>query len=210
MTSAPPRRRRPIDPRLLIGLALVLLSVAGVVGIVAVTDRTAKVYAAGGTLTAGERVTADDLVLRSVALDGADKHYLRDGQIPKGGLVVTRTITGGELIPSAAVARDAEVESARLVLQVDGSVGSAVTAGADVDVWGAATEDRADPDGEVAPPAVLAAGATVVQVLDDKGLVAGSSNVAVEVLVPRERVARLLQAVADGQRLTLVGRGGRA
>lgn len=210
VTTESPRRRRPIDPRLLIGLALVLVSVAGVVGVVAATDRTVRVYAAGGTLTPGEHVGRDDLVLRSVALDGADAHYLREGQLSRAGLVVTRTIHGGELVPREAVGGGDEVDAARLVVQVDGRIGSAITPGAVVDVWGATAAERGADDDASAPPSVLAADAIVVQVLDDKGLVAGSSSVAVELRVPRERIARLLQAVADDQRLSLVAAGGGA
>ncbi len=67
MVADPPvpvaRLKRPSwkDPRLLVGLLLVLASVAGVVFLVGSADRTTEVYAArdgiavGETLTAGQR-----------------------------------------------------------------------------------------------------------------------------------------------------------
>ena len=46
-----PRRRPSLDPRLLIGLALVIASVAGVVGLVSTADRTVAVLSARDTLS---------------------------------------------------------------------------------------------------------------------------------------------------------------
>ena len=63
--------------------------------------------------------------------------------------------------------------------------------------------------GAAGTPVVLAAQATVVRVLSDESLVSGSVGAAssVEVLVPRTRVARLLQAIAAGDALAVVPAG---
>lgn len=219
--SAPdrrPGRRRLIDPRLLIGLGLVLASVAGVVGVVAAADATTPVYAAAKDLAPGERVRHGDLVQRSVVLDGAAEHYLAPGDVPSEGLVVVRPVAGGELIPGRALQAASTLDSASVVLAVDGRLGTAIRSGARVDVWAAAestsgaraaqapaddgaVEAGADP---VAGPVVLAADAVVVEVLRDEGLVAAGGGVSVEVQVPRDRLGDVLQAVADDLVLSLV------
>ncbi|MBI5161647.1 MAG: hypothetical protein HY996_09585 [Micrococcales bacterium] len=198
------RPRAIIDPRLLLGLMLVLVSVAGVVAIVAFSDRTVAVYAAASPLTPGQRVKAADLVQRQVALDGADRLYLRVGSMPTGGVVMTRPVSDGELLPASSVGDAARSGMTSFVVQVDGRVSEAVAPGATVDVWSSPSPDAVDRSAD--PPAVVASGATVVQVLKDDGLVA-RDRVAVEVLVPRARIAQLLQAVSDDQALALVPAG---
>ena len=117
--SAPVPRRRPFaDPRLLIGLLLVAASIAATVGIVAAVDRRTQVYAAAGPLQPGQRIDASDLVARGVALDGSDALYLGVGRVPRGGLVVTRAVAQGELVPAASVGRTSDVDATSLVLRL--------------------------------------------------------------------------------------------
>jgi hypothetical protein len=83
-----------------------------------------------------------------------------------------------------------------------------VVPGAIVDVWsaGAASQDVTSL-GAFGPPIVLATDAIVVRVVDDEGIIAGSDGNAVEVLVPRIRIARLLQAIANQDALAIVPAG---
>ena len=60
------RGRHVVDPRLLIGVGLVAVSVAGVVGLVSAVDARTTVYAAAGPLSPGDRIDRGDLVERSV------------------------------------------------------------------------------------------------------------------------------------------------
>jgi hypothetical protein len=224
-------RRGAPDLRLVLGVLLVLGSVAGVYGIVAAADRRVTVYAAASALTPGERIDAGDLVQRSVALDGADRLYLAAGRIPSGGLVVTQPVAKGELLPTASVGSTSGVHSTSLVLQVATRVSGAVVPGATIDIWAAADPDAvatvtfSDASGTTAgaasaegadaaaavdatAPTVIVSGATVVKVLDDSGgFSVASSGSSVEVLVPRSRVARLLQAIAQKASLAVVPAG---
>ncbi|MFC5503348.1 hypothetical protein ACFPJ4_13960 [Lysinimonas soli] len=217
--AAPRRRRATLDPRLVLGVLLVLGSVAGVVGIVSAADRRITVYAAAAALVPGERIDAGDLVRRTVALDGADRLYLAAGDIPSDGLVVTQPIAKGELLPASAVGSTAGVRSTSLVLQLAARVSGAVVPGAVVDLW-AATPTQAvsaaasaalaeDASSTASAPAVLVAGATVVRVLDenDGGFAVDGRGSSIEVLVPRTKVARLLEAIADEDALAAVPAG---
>jgi len=235
--SAKSSRNAP-DLRLVLGVLLVLGSVAGVTAIVAAADRRVTVYAAASSLTPGERIDAGDLVQRSVALDGSDRLYLTVGRIPSGGLVVTQPVAKGELLPTSAVGSSSGVRSTSLVLQLATRVSGAVVPGASIDIWAAADPDAAvasaagagvgaestGPDGAAGDPAgddaaaatssdptvpsVIVSGATVIRVLDDSGgFSAASSGSSVEVLVPRTRVARLLQAIAQNASLAIVPAG---
>lgn len=196
-------RRRSIDARLLIGLVLVAASVAGVVGLVGALDTRTTVYAAAGALSPGDRIDRGDLLEREVALDGADALYLRAGELPAEGLVIVQPVRDGELVPRAAVGDAAGIRSTALVLELTGPPSSAVRAGAVIDVWAspAASEGRG-----FGAPVVLVADAVVVRVVHDEGIVSSRAN-AVEVLVPRSRVARVLQAQAAGDALAVVPAG---
>lgn len=200
------RRRFAVDPRLLIGLLLVVGSVVGVVGIVSAADSRTLVYAAAGPLAPGDRIDAGDLVERSVALDGTDPLYLAPHDLPDGGLVITQSVRDGELVPLSAVGSVAGLRTTAVVIESTGPLSSAVVPGSGVDVWAAPAVDQSEQAAPFGPPSVLVAGAIVVRVLEDDGLVA-SGGVAVEVLVPRSRVARLLHSIANADALAIVPSG---
>lgn len=198
------RARHVVDPRLLIGVGLVAVSVAGVVGLVSAVDARTTVYAAAGPLSPGDRIDRGDLVERSVSLDGADALYLRAADLPDDGLVVVRAVRDGELLPRASVGEAAGLRSTALVIEVAVPASRAVVPGATVDVWASPVDPETRGFGA---PAVLVPDAIVVRLLADDGLVSDASGGAVEVLVPRSRVARILQAQADGDVLAVVPAG---
>jgi hypothetical protein len=202
------RRRPAFDIRLLIGLALVVGSVAGVIAIVSASDRRTTVYAAASSLSPGDRIDDGDLVLRQVSLDSAETLYLEPGDVPDGGLVVGAVVRAGELVSRSAVASVEGGRSTSLVLELSGRVSAAVVPGAMVDVWAAPqSSGEVASQGAFGPPVVLTADAVVIRVVDDEGIVAASDGDAVEVLVPRNRIARLLQAIANGDALAVVPAG---
>jgi hypothetical protein len=208
-------RRRGIvpDARLLVGIGLVIASVVGVVALVNAADTRATVYVAARTLAPGDGIRPDDLLARRVALDDATGLYLSAGELPDGGLVATTVVRAGELVPRSSVGSAAGRESTSLVLELTGEVSESVVAGALVDVWssssggGVAPDEAADPFGSFGPPVVLCADAVVVRVLESGGIVSSSDGRSVEVLVPRIRIARLLQAIADDDALAVVPAG---
>jgi hypothetical protein len=212
----PPARRRRLvpDARLLLGIGLVVASVIGVVTVVNAADIRSTVYVAARTLAPGDRLVSDDLLARRVALDDATGLYLSSGEIPDGGLVATAVVRQGELVPRSSVGSAAGSESTSLVLQLTGEVSESVVAGALVDVWSSSndsnsieTDDQTDPFGAFSAPVVLCADAVVIRVLESDGIVSGTDGRAVEVLVPRIRIARLLQAIADDDALAVVPAG---
>jgi hypothetical protein len=207
---SPGRRRTTLDPRLLLGIALVAASVAGVLGIVGAADRRVTVYAAAETLAPGDRVAADDLVPRQVALDDARTLYLTDADLGPSGLFATTVVRRGELVPRSAVGSEQGSDSTSLVLRLGGEVSASVVAGAVIDVW-ASPRLNGDPQGGAAggfgPPAVLCSDAITVRVVAADGIVSAGDGQSVEVLIPRSRVARLLQAIANGDALAVVPAG---
>lgn len=198
--KARPPRRIWFDPRLTIGIILVIVSVVGVYGIVQASDRSVFVYSTASELSPGDRIYAGDLDVASVRLGEVGDRYLREGDVPTDGLLVTRAVSAGELVPASAVGSGASIRVASVVVAVSGQLSRSIVPGAVVDVWSSAQTD----DRRFGPPAVLVGSATVVRVLESTSLVADRGAIGVEILVPRDRIARVLQAVADDDAMSLV------
>jgi SAF domain len=195
----PARRRRPFDPRVAIGLVLVLASIAGVVAIVKSADRSVQVYSAAEALPIGTRITGDDLVAVPARLGAAAAKYLT-APPPASGYVVTRSIDKGELVPVAALGTAASETVATVVVPVSTAVATSIATGTSVDVW-AAPKTTGQSFG---PPAVIVSGATVARVVQPAGLVQSGSGTSLELRVQRDDIAAVLQALADEDSVSVV------
>ncbi|GAA1943655.1 hypothetical protein [Agromyces allii] len=188
-----------IDPRLIIGVVLIVGSTVGVYTLVSGLDDATEVYTATETFTPGDRILESDLVVERVRFGAADVRYLEPDALTDGGLLVTSTIRQGELVPLGAVDEVDRAGLATVVVPSRGALPEGVVRGTVVDVWSARRLDR----GDSAPPTVLVPEAEVAAVIDSGGMVDGDSR-SVELLVPRERVAALLQALAAEDAIDLV------
>lgn len=198
----PPRRERVVrrlDPRLVIGLVLVVGSTAGVWAVVSGLDSASSVYAVRQTVTPGHRLEAPDLVRQSVRLDGALDRYVPAGEVPSEGFVVTRTIHSGELVPWSAVAAGDTADVATVVVTTRGPLAGGLEAGSFVDVWSAPPVDH----GAFGAPGVLVAGAEIVAIAGADGLLA-RDRVAVELRVTHDEVPLVLAALAADEAIDLV------
>lgn len=188
-----------LDPRLLIGIVLIAASTTGVWALVSGLDDAVEVYVVRETVTPGTRIDAADLVAESVRLGPTASRYLAPGELPEKGLVVTRTVEAGELVPRSAVDDADRASLATVVVPSRGALPSGLDTGATVDVWAARQMER----GDYEPPAVLVAGAEIAGIQEPEGMV-DSGTVSVELLIPREKVAALLEALAAGDAIDLV------
>lgn len=202
MTVRSGRRERGavrLDPRLLIGLVLVAGSTIGTWALVEAMDDTREVLVAAETLTPGSRVDEASLRVEPVRLGGLAAGYLGPEDVPDGGLVVTRTVQAGELVPAASVADRESAELAVVVVASERPLPDEVRPGALVDVWTAAEVER----GVHEPPAVLVGGAEVAAVTEPDGMMAAEGPT-VELLIPREKTAAFLEALGAGHAIDLV------
>lgn len=190
-------RRTWMDPRLAIGVVLVLASLAGVWLVVQHSARTEVAWAATRTLLPGETIAAGDVQQIDLRLPEGKDRYLT-GAVAPLGLVVAATVGEGEVLPLRAVGDAASAERAAMVIDVDGALPSAVQRGASVDVWTAPPGDEG-----FGTPTVLVAGAIVAGVVEDEGMLAAAA-VQLELLVPRDQVALLLEAVSNEHAVSVV------
>ena len=103
--------------------------------VVASADRTSPVWAAAGTLAAGEPVLPGSLtVVRARVEPGLDRYLPGDEELPPG-LVALRTVPAGELLPRTAVGPAEDLQRRPVGLPVEGALPAGLVAAAQVDVW---------------------------------------------------------------------------
>ncbi|WP_176980833.1 SAF domain-containing protein [Paramicrobacterium humi] len=195
------RRRFWFDPRFVIGIVLVVVSVFGVWFVVSTNDKTIAVYSAASTLTPGTVLSDDDLVVTHVRLGAVEGNYVLSGALPGAGALLTRTIPKGELLPRSAITDASSVGVSPVVVHLAGVLPASVDTGSVVDTWAAEPVEG----GGFGQPVVIVDGATVNRVIEDDAMV-GGAQVSVELLVPKGDVATVLAAVANGHALSLVPR----
>lgn len=205
MTSTTPRPRARsvwVDPRFLIGILVVAVSIAGVWFVVASARQTAPVLVAARTLVAGEPVRGADVRVTEVALGAVADGYAVPGALADDA-VALRTVPAGELVPADAVGTAEAIRTTTVVVPSGTAVPAAVTAGSRVEVWVA----PAAVDGEAETPRILVADATVARLVAEEALVA-SRGASVELVVPRADVPDLLAALAADGVLSVVPAAG--
>jgi SAF domain len=189
-----------LDPRLIIGVVLIAGSTTGVWALVSGFDDSIEVYVARDTITAGSPVDADDLAVESVRLGSSTERYLlAENDAVGSGLVATRTVQAGELLPRSAVDAADRTGLSVVVVPSRGPLPSDLSAGDRIDVWSAKALER----GSFEPPKVLISDAEIAGIVESEGMVQ-SDGVSVELLVPREKVAALLEALAAADAIDLV------
>lgn len=203
------RLRRPSwrDPRLLVGLLLVLLSTALGGWVVSRADRTVPVFAAQHPLVPGQPVTADDVRRVDVLLGDGSAAYLSAAQDLPADLHALRSVGEGELIPSAALGSRDQVESQVVAVQVDTTSASMLQVGSIVDVFVNRPTGAASVGGRPAygGPEQLLDGAVVAALPDTSSVLGGVvSQRPVQLVVPVDKVRTLIADIDLGARITLV------
>lgn len=197
------RLRRPgwRDPRLLIGILLVAASLVAVAMVVRDADRTEPMYAARDTLTPGTVIGAEHLVAVNVRVPG--QAYVPADADPTG-LVVTRTVAAGELLPQSALARPDEFDGRPVAVRSELPLSEGVAPGALVDVF----LTVGGPAGPVTRP--IAEGLAVEAVVRGEQQFGVSRGDTVYVVVPSGDIADFLAALATDGSISVVGLGGAA
>jgi hypothetical protein len=200
-------RPRWSDARLLLGVLLVLTSLATGARVMAGADRTAPVWAASRALAPGIELTSADVEVRAVRLDAAAGNYLAVGVDDPVGRVLTRAVSAGDLLPAAAVVLSAGLADQRRQVTVPVSAfhyPPDLSRGAVVDVY--VTASAASPaspagvqTGTAAGAQLAIAGAVVVEVTDGgSGFGGPSASVGVVLSVSADQVASLVGGVRAG------------
>ncbi|WP_337063470.1 SAF domain-containing protein [Kineococcus sp. G2] len=220
-TAARPARARRLrapswrDPRLLVGVALVLGSVVLGARTVQAAGATTGVWAVAAPVGAGSSLTAAQLRVVQVSLDAATgAAYLPAAEPPAAGWIALRGLSAGELLPRSAVAPAVDLVDRAVSLPLEGALPEGVRTGALADVWvvwpadtgAAAAGSLTGPvSGSARPgPEELAQAVEVVAVRQRSSALAGAAGADVEVLVPGGVLPSVLRALAVEADVVLV------
>lgn len=188
------RLRRPgwRDPRLLVGVSIVAVSVAIGSWVVRSAAQTVGVYVAASTLVPGDALVASSLAVVQVRGVDTEQYLSVDDPLPDGA-VLLRSVGRGELVPAAAVGDAAAVDVRSVAVPLGNRPADSVPVGSLVDLWFTA---QAASSGASAAPQTLVSGVEVARVDASGGY---GSTPGIEVLVPRDALATVLAALAaDG------------
>jgi hypothetical protein len=188
-----------LDPRLVVGLALVVGSAIGVTALVTTTNATQPIYVATKPLAAGHVLDPSDVRIASVGLGVSSANYIREGTLSSGA-IVTRPIGVGELLPVDAVGTTRQAASTNVVVQLNAPLAAGAKVGSSVDVWAASALSQ----NKFGPPQVIIQGAQIAAITQATGLAAANGGVRVELVVPQAKVAVLLQSQAANDAISLV------
>ena len=87
------------DPRLIVGIILVLLSITGVVALIQAMDAREGYWAASVDIVPGAEVSAEDFhIVQASMSESSDRYWIADDQLPSKFLV-SSTIRQGEMLP---------------------------------------------------------------------------------------------------------------
>ncbi|HEY8700401.1 MAG TPA: hypothetical protein VIM08_05465 [Arthrobacter sp.] len=196
------RLKRPSwkDPRLLIGVLLVLASVVGVTSLVGGADHTTEIYAAKDAIAVGEKLTPDNVVRAKVRLGETEQHYVTvESGLPEGMVAVQR-IGKNQLVPRESLGKVDALNRKPVAVAIEESLPPQAVAGTRVDVWVALPDAR----NGFSEPKLLLPGAEIAQVTSGSTTLGSSRDTLVMVLVADSQMPALLGAQANQAKISVV------
>lgn len=207
-STTAPRLKRPSwkDPRLLVGILLVLASIAGVIFLVGSADRTTEVYAAREGIAVGERLTPENVVPAKVRLGDTEQHYITvEAGLPQD-VVAMQRIGKDQLVPRASLGAVDQLNRKPVALNVEQTLPSQAVAGARVDVWVA----QPDAKNGFTEPKLILPGAEIAEVANGSTALGSSKTTVLMVLVEDKQMPALLGAQANEAKISVVWNPGGA
>ena len=198
----PARRPAWRDPRLIVGLALIAVSIILTTSIVSAARGGATVYRATQAILPGDVLGSHNIAPTRLDVD-TSVYATADALAP--GATVSEEVAVGEILRVSAIA-DTSVETARrLVITVSDSLPSSVQAGDQLDLW-RVQQASGGQSGQGA--AHLGVRATLVRVLEQTTSIAAKGT-RIEILVDEASVGAVLEATAGKNSLAALPVGQR-
>ena len=200
------RLQRPSwrNARFLIGVLLLLLGTAIGAKLIASADDTVPMYAASTTIRPGDHLTSDNLRRVDVQLGEQGGRYLSARLAVPEDSYALREVAEGELVPASAVGTRSAVSVQPVTVEVDANSARGLGTGAVVDVW-VSPRDLQTTQERYLDATLALQGVSVTPVTQEANRFgAAASSTAVQLRVPREKVASVIDAVDKQSRFTLV------
>lgn len=188
------------DPRLLIGVLLVLGSVAGVISLVGTADRTTQVFAAREDIAVGQVVTESDLAIVKVRLDEVEAGYVTVERGLTESRVALQRVAKNQLIPRESLGVAEALNRKPVAIALDEELPAQAVPGARVDVWVSMPGvSRAFEEPEMLLPSAEIAGIST-----GSTTLGSAKTTVVMVLVTDAQMPKLLGAQANKAKISVV------
>ena len=182
------------DPKLIVGLILILISIAGVIGIIRINNQTYTYYTAKNDISIGQKITPDMLIEKQVNLGDSKDRYLSREQLESGKYIAVRQIPAGELISSASAHENIQERRRR------------------VDIWviSSGKEKQKVPEGEgknednESEQKPLVQNAEISTIAVDEGVLGANGHANVQLWIESEKLPDILHAMSSETKITLV------
>ncbi|PID97710.1 MAG: hypothetical protein CSA82_02815 [Actinobacteria bacterium] len=187
------------DPRFVMGVLLIALSIAATSYLVTSARSGIAVYRATTTIVEGQPIDATNSAVVEVRLD-ADA-YIRGGELPPEA-VAQRTIVEGELMTRAAVINSEDRNRRHLVMTVGEGLPDTTPSGTALELWFVADS----PIGATQRPAPeqLASNAILIRFVEDSGVMSRQGETRIEVLLNNADIPQVLAALNASGKLAAV------
>lgn len=202
LSAAAARLKRPSwkDPRLVVGILLVLASVSGVITLLAGADRTTEVFAARSSIAVGERITTENVIRTKVRLGETEQHYITAASgLPENAVAIQR-IGKDQLVPRTSLGAVDALDRKPVALTVAEALPAQAVAGTRVDVWVAQPDAR----NGFSEPTLLLPGAEIADVTEGATALGSSRSTVLMVLVDDRSMPALLGAQANDAKISVV------
>lgn len=195
------RQRVLADPKFLIGILLIVISIALTSILVAKAKGGATYYELLRNIPAGQKITATDL--RQVSARLESDAYLPSGKLPEGAIAI-RSLTAGELLPKAAISKEKDQKRRQLVVKVSPQIPSTIQEGSHVELWVVPDQQHQQ---ESTKATVIATDVVVFGIPESDSRLGTERQQTAEISVPASEVGKILQYTNDQYQLVLVPKG---
>lgn len=201
-TATGARLKKPSwkDPRLLVGVLLVLASVVGVISLVGSADQTTEVLAAREEIAVGQKLTPDNVNRVKVRLGDAEQHYFTAESGMPEGVVAVQRIGKDQLLPRESLGSVDALDRKPVAITVQETLPEQAVAGTRVDVWVSMPDAR----NGFAEPRLLLPGAEIAQVSSGSTALGSSKSTVLMVLVGDGQMPAILGAQANEAKISVV------
>ncbi|MGO4384564.1 hypothetical protein [Specibacter sp. RAF43] len=188
------------DPRLLVGILLVLASVASVVALVGGADKTVPMYVARDTLVVGQPVNAGSFDTVRVRLGDVDGKYFSPRDALPGHAVAVRMVPKGELVARSSIGATDALDRKPASVTVAEPLPKEVVVGSRVDVWVALPDER----NGYKEPELMLPGAEVAALTSASMALGAGKTTQLMVLVTDAQMPKFLGAIANKAKVSVV------
>jgi hypothetical protein len=201
-TATGARLKKPSwkDPRLLVGVLLVLASVVGVISLVGSADQTTEVLAAREAIAVGQKLTPDNVSRVKVRLGDVEQHYITAESGMPEGMVAVQRIGKDQLLPRESLGSVDALDRKPVAITVQETLPEQAVAGTRVDVW----VSLPDAQNGFAEPRLLLPGAEIAQVTSGSTALGSSKSTVLMVLVGDGQMPAILGAQANEAKISVV------